>query len=106
MIGNTGKDVIKLMISNPSDPIDIVKEKGWLKINDIDQLSGLCKELIEKNAEKVSCDYVEQQLNFIHFVFHFEFVRPSLYKMEIQSYSNGLLGKQWVVQEEWLILLH
>lgn len=60
LIGNTGKDVIKLMISNPSDPIDIVKEKGWLKINDIDQLSVLCRELIEKNAEKVSCDYVEQ----------------------------------------------
>ncbi|CAO3611762.1 unnamed protein product [Mucor fragilis] len=53
--GNTGKDVIKLMISNPSDPIDIVKEKGWLKINDVGQLSVLCQELIEKNAEKVSC---------------------------------------------------
>ncbi|KAF1806279.1 GatB/GatE catalytic domain-containing protein [Mucor lusitanicus] len=50
--GNTGKDVIKLMIANPSDPIEIVKEKGWLKINDVDQLSVLCKELIEKNAEK------------------------------------------------------
>lgn len=54
------------MIANPSDPIEIVKEKGWLKINDVDQLSVLCKELIEKNAEKVSWACVSKQTRLIH----------------------------------------
>lgn len=46
------------MITNSSNPIDIIKEKGWLKINDIDQLSVLCNELIEKNSEKVSFYFI------------------------------------------------
>lgn len=53
-IGKTGKDVIKLMLNNTSDPLDIVKEKGWLRITDKAQLKLLCNELIEKNLQKVS----------------------------------------------------
>lgn len=51
--GNTGKDVIKLMITNHADPVDIVKEKGWMRIADMEQLETICKDIIEKNIEKV-----------------------------------------------------
>lgn len=53
-IGKTGKDVIKLMIDSKSNPLDIVKEKGWLRITDKAQLRLLCDELIKKSPEKVS----------------------------------------------------
>lgn len=42
------------MLNNTSDPLDIVKEKGWLRITDKAQLKLLCNELIEKNLQKVS----------------------------------------------------
>lgn len=41
------------MMETPSDPIDIVKEKGWLKISDKSQLEALCKEVMDKNKDKV-----------------------------------------------------
>lgn len=50
--GNTGKDVIKLMMDNPAKPIDIVKEKGWLRITDKAQLQILCDEILSKSGEK------------------------------------------------------
>ncbi|KAI9476340.1 MAG: Asp/Glu-ADT subunit B [Benjaminiella poitrasii] len=50
--GNTGKEVIRLLLKNPSDPMDIVKEKGWLKITDSSQLRTLCEELIVSQSEK------------------------------------------------------
>ncbi|GAA5815423.1 hypothetical protein MFLAVUS_008931 [Mucor flavus] len=50
--GKTGKDVIKLMIDSQSNPLDIVKEKGWLRITDKAQLRLLCDELIKKSPEK------------------------------------------------------
>lgn len=95
------------MITNASDPIDIIKEKGWLKINDMDQLSVLCKELIAKNAEKVSFYFVPLYYNITlnNLVLHSFIIRPSLYKMEIQSCLNGLSVRQWVVQGEWPILV-
>ncbi|KAI7903225.1 Glutamyl-tRNA amidotransferase B subunit [Cokeromyces recurvatus] len=51
--GNTGKVIMKLMLKNPSDPMDIVKEKGLLKISDISQLKTLCEELTSKHDDKV-----------------------------------------------------
>jgi aspartyl-tRNA(Asn)/glutamyl-tRNA(Gln) amidotransferase subunit B len=42
------------MMANASDPLDIVKEKGWLRITDKVQLKSLCDELINKSSEKVS----------------------------------------------------
>lgn len=56
------------MITDPSDPIDIVKEKGWLKINDMDQLSVLCKQLIAKNADKVNF-FLIQVIRFVNLVY-------------------------------------
>ncbi|KAI8994896.1 aspartyl/glutamyl-tRNA amidotransferase subunit B [Pilobolus umbonatus] len=56
--GNTGKEVIKLMVTTEADPLSIVKEKGWLKITDKDILSNLCNEVINKNAAKA--DIVRQ----------------------------------------------
>ncbi|KAI8881583.1 aspartyl/glutamyl-tRNA amidotransferase subunit B [Backusella circina FSU 941] len=50
--GNTGKDVIRLMINNPAEPLDIVKEKGWLRITDKATLQTLCNELMDKNTKK------------------------------------------------------
>ncbi|KAI9348845.1 Aspartyl/glutamyl-tRNA amidotransferase subunit B [Pilaira anomala] len=50
--GKTGKDVIKLMVDSKLDPLDIVKEKGWLRITDISQLRSLCDELVNKSPEK------------------------------------------------------
>ncbi|RCH81389.1 hypothetical protein CU098_000334, partial [Rhizopus stolonifer] len=50
--GNTGKDVLKLMLTNPSEPLEIVKEKGWLRITDKVQIKSLCDELIKKNETK------------------------------------------------------
>jgi hypothetical protein len=98
-IGNTGKDVIKLMLTNQADPIDIVKEKGWMRIVDPDQLEALCKEIITKNAEKVG---------FICLLIYLSnyYYRPSPFRMEIQNYLNGLLVKPWVVQKEWQMPMH
>jgi aspartyl-tRNA(Asn)/glutamyl-tRNA(Gln) amidotransferase subunit B len=42
------------MMTNQADPIDIVKEKGWMRIADMDQLATICNEIIKKNSEKVS----------------------------------------------------
>ncbi|KAI8370898.1 B subunit of glutamyl-tRNA amidotransferase [Choanephora cucurbitarum] len=50
--GNTGKDVLKIMLENPSEPIKIVKEKGWLRIVDRTQLKLLCDDLIKRNEAK------------------------------------------------------
>lgn len=41
------------MITNHADPVDIVKEKGWMRIADMEQLETICKDIIEKNIEKV-----------------------------------------------------
>lgn len=41
------------MMDNPSNPIDIVKEKGWLRITDTEQLQILCDEILSKSSEKV-----------------------------------------------------
>jgi aspartyl-tRNA(Asn)/glutamyl-tRNA(Gln) amidotransferase subunit B len=53
ILGNTGKDVVRLMISNSAEPLEIVKEKGWLRITDKETLQNLCNELMDKNAKKV-----------------------------------------------------
>ncbi|KAG2214007.1 hypothetical protein INT47_001278 [Mucor saturninus] len=52
--GKTGKDVMKLMLDDTSDPLDIIKEKGWLRITDKDQLKVLCDELVNKNLKKAT----------------------------------------------------
>lgn len=40
-------------MDNPAKPIDIVKEKGWLRITDKAQLQILCDEILSKSGEKV-----------------------------------------------------
>lgn len=65
-IGKTGKDVIKFMIDNTLDPLDIVKEKGWLRITDKVQLKSLCDELINKNSQKVSENSITRFFFLLH----------------------------------------
>ncbi|KAI8379250.1 aspartyl/glutamyl-tRNA amidotransferase subunit B [Radiomyces spectabilis] len=53
--GPTGKKVLKMMVEQPSPktmPIDIVKEKGWLRISDTGKLRTLCEQLVNEHAAK------------------------------------------------------
>ncbi|CAO3611752.1 unnamed protein product [Cunninghamella echinulata] len=52
--GQTGKSVLRLMIQNKSTnmPKDIIEEKGWMRINNEDQLKSLCQKLVDNNPKK------------------------------------------------------
>ncbi|KAI9269932.1 aspartyl/glutamyl-tRNA amidotransferase subunit B [Sporodiniella umbellata] len=52
--GKTGKNVIKLMIADAREPLEIVKEKNWIRIVDKDQLQAICDELVKKNTDKAN----------------------------------------------------
>lgn len=90
------------MVNNTMDPLEIVKEKGWLRITDKTQLQTLCDELISKSSEKVSKNIHPQ--NLLYFINNTICLhRQRQLKMETQNYLNGLLARQWVAQEAWPI---
>ncbi|KAG0191576.1 hypothetical protein DFQ28_011552 [Apophysomyces sp. BC1034] len=52
--GPTGKRVLKLLVEHRSTemPIEIVKEKGWLRMRDSGALKTTCEEIVRNNPEK------------------------------------------------------
>ncbi|KAG1459257.1 hypothetical protein G6F46_010272 [Rhizopus delemar] len=52
--GKTGKEVVKLMVKDARDPLEIVKEKNWVRIVDKDALQIICNELASKHVEKAN----------------------------------------------------
>jgi aspartyl-tRNA(Asn)/glutamyl-tRNA(Gln) amidotransferase subunit B len=41
------------MVKDTRDPLEIVKEKNWIRIVDKDALQIICNELASKHVEKV-----------------------------------------------------
>ncbi|CAO3672199.1 unnamed protein product [Rhizopus stolonifer] len=50
--GKTGKDVVKLMMKDTRDPLEIVEEKNWIRIVDKDKLQAICDEIVAKHTDK------------------------------------------------------
>ncbi|CAO3622070.1 unnamed protein product [Cunninghamella blakesleeana] len=52
--GQTAKNVLRIMVQEKSTvmPKDIIEEKGWMKINNDDQLKYLCQKLVDSNPKK------------------------------------------------------
>lgn len=57
-------------MDNTLDPLEIVKQKGWLRITDKAQLKSLCDELINKNSQKVK----NQMVYFIVTLFNYLYI--------------------------------
>ena len=61
-----GKDILKIMFDNDSDPEEIAKKEGLLQKSDKSELLGIVKEIVAKNSDAVN-DYKSGKDSILQF---------------------------------------
>lgn len=56
------------MVKDTRDPLEIVKEKNWIRIVDKDALQIICNELASKHVEKVYIKKKEKKKSFLKLI--------------------------------------